>query len=150
MDARADHSSSIRQADTQKDELSMHATHTVPTHISLTDKVVFGLTARQLLLLLIGCSLGYNFWLHLSMLVAFALLGQVLRIGIALVPAGIAVALAFIAVADRPLEVWLLVLVRYWQRPRVYLWRSLRVCEQQQQGVRDRASPGTEAMRSNA
>ncbi len=103
----------------------MQTTHTVPTHMSLPDKVVFGLTARQLLLLLIGCSLGYNLWLHLSMLVAFALLGQVLRSGIALVPAGIAVALAFIAVADRPLEVWLLVLVRYWQRPQVYLWRSL-------------------------
>ncbi len=128
----------------------MQTTHTVPTHMSLPDKVVFGLTARQLLLLLIGCSLGYNLWLHLSMLVAFALLGQVLRSGIALVPAGIAVALAFIAVADRPLEVWLLVLVRYWQRPQVYLWRSLRVCEQQQQGARDRAPMRTEAIRSSA
>ncbi len=124
----------------------MQTTHTVPTHMSLPDKVVFGLTARQLLLLLIGCSLGYNLWLHLGVFVAFALLGQVLRIGMALVPAGIAVALAFITVADRPLEVWLLVLVRYWQRPQVYLWRSLRVCEQQQQGARDRAPIGTQAM----
>jgi hypothetical protein len=104
----------------------MQATHKVPTHMSFPDKVVFGLTARQLLLLLIGCSLGYNIWLHLGMLEAFALIGQVLRIGIALVPAGVAVALALISVADRPLEVWLLVLVRYWQRPQVYLWRSLR------------------------
>ena len=128
----------------------MQTTHTVPTHMSLPDKVVFGLTARQLLLLLIGCSLGYNLWLHLSMLVAFALLGQVLRSGIALVPAGIAVALACIAVVDRPLEVWLLVLVRYWQRPQVYLWRSLRVGEQQQQGARDRTWPGTEALLHSA
>jgi len=128
----------------------MLTTHKVPTHMSLPDKVVFGLTARQLLLLLIGCSLGYNLWVHLGVFVAFALPGQVLRIGLALVPAGIAVALAFIAVADRPLEVWLLVLVRYWQRPQVYLWRSLRVCEQPQQGARDRASPGTEAMWSSA
>ena len=127
----------------------MQATHTVPTHMSLPDKVVFGLTARQLLLLLIGCSLGYNLWLHLGVLTAFALPGQVLRIGIALVPAGVAVALALIAVADRPLEVWLLVLVRYWQRPQVYLWRSLRVCEQQQQGACDRAPMRTEAMWSN-
>ncbi len=43
-------------------------THKVPTHMSLPDKVVFGLTARQLLLLLIGCSLGYNLWLRLGAL----------------------------------------------------------------------------------
>ena len=128
----------------------MQATHKVPTHMSLPDKVVFGLTARQLLLLLIGCSLGYNLWLHLGALEAFALIGQVLRIGLALVPAGVAATLALISVADRPLEVWLLVLVRYWQRPQVYLWRSLRGGEQQQQGARDRASPGTEAMWSSA
>jgi len=140
----------ITQADTQKEELSMQATHKVSTHMSLPDKVVFGLTARQLLLLLIGCSLGYNLWLHLGVFVAFALPGQVLRIGMALVPEGIAVALAFIAVADRPLEVWLLVLVRYWQRPQVYLWRSLRACEQQQQGARDRIWPGTEALLHSA
>ena len=76
----------------------MQATHKVPTHMSLPDKVVFGLTARQLLLLLIGCSPGYN--------------------------------------------LWLLVLIRYWQRPRVYLWRSLRVQREQQRhyrGKRDRA-----------
>jgi hypothetical protein len=127
----------------------MQAIHKVPTHMSLPDKVVFGLTARQLLLLLIGCSLGYNLWVHLDVFVAFALPGQGLRIGLALLPAGIAVALAFIAVADRPLEVWLLVLVRYWQRPQVYLWRSLHVCEQQQQSARDRALIGTEAMWSS-
>lgn len=125
----------------------MQAIHKVPTHMSHPDKVVFGLTARQLLLLLIGCSLGYNLWLHLSALTAFALLGQVLRIGIALVSAGIAVALALIAVADRPLEVWLLVLVRYWQRPHVYLWRSLRGQSGQQhqnKGDRNRAPMATE------
>jgi hypothetical protein len=65
----------------------------------------------------------------------------VLRIAITLIPAGVAAARALISVADRPLEVWLLVLVRYWQRPQVYLWRSLRVqCEQQRhyKGKRDR------------
>ena len=124
----------------------MQATHKVPTHMSLPDKIVFGLTARQLLLLLIGCSLGYNLWLHLGVLTAFALPGQVLRIGIALVSAGVAVALALIAVADRPLEVWLLVLVRYWQRPHVYLWRSLRVQQHQHKGDRNRAPIRTEAV----
>jgi hypothetical protein len=117
--------------------------------MSLPDKVVFGLTARQLLLLLIGCSLGYNLWLHLGAFEVFALPGQVLRIAITLIPAGVAAALALISVADRPLEVWLLVLVRYWQRPNVYLWRSLRLSEQSQKGERDRAPIPTEAVWSN-
>jgi len=127
----------------------MQATHTVPTHMSLPDKVVFGLTARQLLLLLIGCSLGYNLWLHLSALTVFVLPGQVLRFGIALIPTALAAALALISVADRPLEVWLLVLVRYWQRPQVYLWRSLRM-QQQHKGEYDRAQMATEVIWNSA
>ena len=137
----------------REEEFSMQATHKVPTHMSLPDKVVFGLTARQLMLLLIGCSLGYNLWLHLSALEVFALLGQVLRIAITTIPAGVAAALALISVADRPLEVWLLVLVRYWQRPRVYLWRSLRVQREKQRhyrGKRDRAPMDAEPVWSYA
>jgi hypothetical protein len=120
-------------------------THKVPTHMSLPDKVVFGLTARQLLLLLVGCSLGYNLWLHLSALVSLALPGQVLRIVLVLVPAGLAAALALISVADRPLEVWLIVLVHYWQRPRIYLWHSLRLSEQEQSSRKhEHISPSTQ------
>jgi len=129
----------------------MQTTHKVPTHISLPDKVVFGLTARQLLLLLIGCSLGYNLWLHLGALEGLALPGQVLRIGLAMVPVSVAAVLAMISIADRPLEVWLLVLVRYWQRPRVYLWRTMRIREQQQHTrERDRTPKPTEAVWSYA
>jgi len=118
--------------------------------MSLPDKVVFGLTARQLLLLLIGCSLAYNLWLHLGALAAFALIGQVLRIAITLIPAGVAAALVLISIADRPLEVWLLVLVRYWQRPKVYLWRSLRMSEQSHKGKHDRTPMKTEGIWSYA
>ncbi len=129
----------------------MHTIHKVPTHMNLPDKVVFGLTARQLLLLLVGCSLGYNLWLHLGVLDTLALPGQVLRIALALVPAVCAATLALISVADRPLEVWFLVLVRYWQRPRIYVWRSLRMSEQQQQGSERKPAPSpTEALWSYA
>jgi hypothetical protein len=128
--------------DKKKEKRTLQAIHKVPTHMSIPDKVVFGLTARQLLLLLIGCSLGYNLWLHLGALEALAFPGQVLRVALALMPAGVAAALALISVADRPLEVWLLVLVRYWQQPRVYLWRSLRLSERSQKGERDHALVG--------
>jgi PrgI family protein len=119
----------------------MHTIHKVPTHMSLPDRVVFGLTARQLLLLLIGCSLGYNLWLHLGVLEALALPGPLLRIALALVPAVCAATLALISVSDRPLEVWFLVLVRYWQRPRIYVWRSLRMSEQQQRRSERKHAP---------
>jgi hypothetical protein len=129
----------------------MQTTYKVPTHMNLPDKVVFGLTARQLLLLLVGCSLGYNLWLHLGALDALALPGQMLRIVLALVPAVCAATLALISVADRPLEVWFLVLVRYWQRPRIYVWRSLRLCEyQQQRSVRKHAPSPRDALWSYA
>ena len=129
----------------------MQTTYKVPTHMNLPDKVVFGLTARQLLLLLVGCSLGYNLWLHLGALEALALPGQVLRMALALVPAALSAVLALISVADRPLEVWFLVLVRYWQRPRIYVWHSLRMSEHQQQGSeREHALSPTEALWSYA
>jgi hypothetical protein len=129
----------------------MQTTYKVPTHMNLPDKVVFGLTARQLLLLLVGCSLGYNLWLHLGALEALALPGQVLRIVLALVPAVCAATLALISVADRPLEVWFLVLLRYWQRPRVYVRRSLRMSEQpQRKREREHVPPPTEAVWSYA
>ena len=129
----------------------MQTTYKVPTHMNLPDKVVFGLTARQLLLLLVGCSLGYNLWLHLGALDALALPGQVLRMVLALVPAVCAATLALISVADRPLEVWFLVLVRYWQQPRIYMWRSLRMSEHQQQGSERKHAPSpTDALWSYA
>src|SRR5258708_17355606 len=98
----------------------MQATHKVPTHMSLPDKVVFGLTARQLLLLLIGCSLGYNLWLHLSVVAAFILLWQDLSIGIPLVPVVLAVVPALIAGAGRPLDGLVLVLLPSWPPPPLY------------------------------
>jgi hypothetical protein len=129
----------------------MQTTYKVPTHMNLPDKVVFGLTARQLLLLLVGCSLGYNLWLHLGELEALALPGQLVRLALALVPAVCAATLALISVADRPLEVWFLVLVRYWQRPRIYVWRSLRMNEhQQQRSEREHAPPSRDALWSYA
>ena len=104
----------------------MQASHKVPTHMSMPDKVVFGLTARQLLILLIGCSASYDLWLQLHALSPYTALGLIVRVGIAVVPAVAATALALISVAGRPLEAWSLVLFRYWQRPQTYVWRSVR------------------------
>ncbi len=108
----------------------MQETHKVPTHMNIPDKVVFGLTARQLLILFIGCSAGYDLWLQLHLLGHYAVVGTIVRAGIALLPTAVALALALLSVAGRPLEVWVLVLFRYRQHPRTYVWRSIRILHQ--------------------
>jgi len=104
----------------------MRASHKVPTHMRIPDKVVFGLTARQLLILLIGCSAGYDLWLQLHVLNPYTAVGLLVRLFITVVPVAVALVLALFSVAGRPLEVWFLVLFRYRQRPRMYVWRSVR------------------------
>jgi len=118
----------------------MHASHKVPTHMSMPDKVVFGLTARQLLILLIGCSASYDLWLQLHALNPYTALGLIARLGITVLPAVAATALALISVAGRTLEAWSLVLFRYWQQPQTYVWRSVRT---RQQGARARTGSAT-------
>lgn len=106
--------------------------HRVPTHLRAPETVLtFGgvnLSARQFLLLLLGCALGYDGWLHLA---ALALVpgGQVIRLVLALVPCALAAALAFIRVAGRDLLAWLLVLLQYRVRPHRLVWRSVRLLE---------------------
>jgi hypothetical protein len=108
--------------------------HIVPTHLNLPDQVLtllsFNLTARQLLLLLVGAGLGGTLWQHLALLGHFALPGQALRLLLSLLPFLLALCLAVYQHSGRYLEVWLVVLMRYWIRPKCYLWRSIRACEE--------------------
>lgn len=102
--------------------------HQVPTHISTPEPVLsvgpLSLTAKQFLLLLLGCALSYHFWQLLDWLASPA--EQILRVALAALPVLVAAAVAFVRLADRPLEQWGLVLLRYWRKPRLLLWRSLR------------------------
>lgn len=104
--------------------------HIVPTHLNLPDQVLtlwsFSLSARQLLLLLVGAGIGGAVWQHLATLGHHALLGQAVRLFVALVPFLLLAVLASYQYAGRYLEVWLIVLVRYELRPKRYLWRSIR------------------------
>jgi hypothetical protein len=107
--------------------------HIVPTHLNLPDQVLtlwsFSLSARQLLLLLVGAGLGGTVWQHLATLGHHALLGQAVRLLVALVPFLLLAVLACYQYAGRYLEVWLIVLLRYQLRPKRYLWRSIRYFE---------------------
>src|SRR6266700_6437139 len=122
---------------------TMHATnsvhnprrHTVPTHLNLPDQVLtlwsFSLTARQLLLLLVGGGIGGTLWQHLAVLGHYAVAGEILRLLLSLPPFLLALFIAWYQHAGRYLEIWMVVLVRYRLRRKRYLWRSIRIYEQQ-------------------
>lgn len=110
------------------DELDL--THTIPTHLAVPETVLslgtFTLTARQLALLFLGGSLAYSFWWHTMGLATWlAPLGMILHTTLLLMLVGLVLALTFGQIAGRSLDVWLLVLVAYLSRPRLYLWRNL-------------------------
>jgi len=90
----------------------------------------FSLTARQLLLLLVGGGIGGTIWQHLALFGHYAVPGQALRLLLSLPPFLMAFFIAWYRYAGRYIEVWFVVLVRYRLRPKRYLWRSIRSYEQ--------------------
>jgi len=115
---------------------ALHASrkHTVPTHLNMPDQVLtlwsFSLTARQLLLLLVGGGIGGTLWQHLSVLGHDAVIGEIVRLLLSLPPFLLALFIAWYQHAGRYLEIWMVVLVRYRLRPKCYFWRSIRTYEQ--------------------
>ena len=113
--------------------IHMPRKHIVPTHLNLPDQVLtlwsFSLSARQLLLLLVGAGIGGTIWQHLAILGHHTFAGQAVRLVVALVPFLLFSVLACYQYAGRYLEVWLIVFVRYHLRPKHYVWRSIRYFE---------------------
>lgn len=105
--------------------------HELPTHLHVDDKLIAGLTVRQVLFLSVGVSVGYSLWLHLtwlaqvSPLARFAVLAALVRLALAASPV-IAMAICIlIRPADRPLEDWLPVALRYVILPKAAVWQSV-------------------------
>lgn len=94
--------------------------HEIPTHLNVEDKAFAGMTMRQLMTAAVGLGLAYG-----------AASGLPLPIPVRLVAAAVVlVAVALLALwrpADRPLEDWAFVLLRYWAVPRVAVWRPRRL-----------------------
>ena len=100
----------------------------IPTHLEVEDRVLFGLTLRQGIIALVGLSLGYSLYAQLGQLSwpagdTVGHLPLVVRIVLGLLPALVAVALATIQPAGRPLEEWLFALARYAALPKECAWR---------------------------
>lgn len=116
--------------------------HTVPTHLNLPDQVLtlwsFNLTARQLLLVLVGGGISGDLWHTLAVLGHATVVGQGVRVLLALIPVLLTLVVAWYQYAGRYLEVWCMVVLRYQVQPRRSVWRTLRTCQPQ------RAAHGTD------
>jgi hypothetical protein len=91
--------------------------HEVPTHLNVEDKVLYGLTVRQFLFLLVGSSASYAVWGQA------AALGDVLRgagVGVCVL---VTLAFALVRPADRALEEWLAAALLFAAAPRRVVWR---------------------------
>jgi hypothetical protein len=95
----------------------MRRPHEVPTHLNVEDKLLFGLTVRQFLYVLVGSSVTYTLWEQTSGSV------DVIRVCLASVCVLVTLAFALLRPADRPLEEWLAAALVYLSSPRRSIWR---------------------------
>jgi hypothetical protein len=113
--------------------------HLVPTHVRTPETLItlagVSLSVRQFLLILVGVALSYRVWLLLGALVWLPA-GQILRWGLTIVPLGVALAFAFVSLAGRMLDVWCVVVLRYFLRPHRFVWRSVRFVDPGLSGTR--------------
>jgi hypothetical protein len=91
--------------------------HEVPTHLNVEDKVLFGLSARQFLYMLVGSSASYTLWDQ------SAALASVLHVALVLVSVSITLAFALLRPGDRPLEEWIVAALVYAASPRSCTWQ---------------------------
>ena len=93
--------------------------HEVPTHLDVEDKVLFGLTVRQFLYLLVGTSASYALWDQV------AVLGDGLRVAGVGVCFGTTLAFALLRPAGRALEEWLVAGLVFVASPRCATWQPV-------------------------
>ena len=91
--------------------------HEIPTHLNVEDKVVLGLSVRQLLYLLVGSSASYTLWQH-----AVAA-GEGVRIALVALSLATTLAFALLRPAGRPLEEWLVALLVFAAAPGRAVWQ---------------------------
>jgi hypothetical protein len=96
----------------------MPRVYELPTHLQVEDVLIAGLTARQLLRLMIGASLAYGVWDQAGWL------AQDVRLAVAVVVAVIGVLFALLQPGGRPLDQWLLAGVLFIVLPRRLAWRA--------------------------
>jgi PrgI family protein len=91
--------------------------HEVPTHLNVEDKVLFGLSVRQFLYMLVGSSASYTLWDQAAML------GDAVRVAAVALSVCTTLAFALGRPAERPLEEWLVAALVYAASPKRATWR---------------------------
>lgn len=97
--------------------------HKIPNLLATPDLFLFGLTARQGLMLLVGVGTDYLLFLRVFAIFPDPAPGLLAGLCIALLFLGATLALTFLQPGERGLEEWGMVLLLYAARPRVYGWR---------------------------
>ena len=101
--------------------------HVNPTQLGAPEKLLWGLTGRQLFILALGCSLGYRLWAACAFLLASGIAGYGMRLLLAALPVLLALGCATIQLGGRFLELWAILLLRYWTKPKQAIWCSVQV-----------------------
>lgn len=114
----------------------------IPTHLEVEDRILFGLTLRQGVVVLVGLSVGYSLYVQMENLPWPAAGAGVhpplaLRVLVALLPALLALVLAAFQPAGRPLEEWLFALARYAMLPKHCVWRTRATLDKSPEGPSD-------------
>lgn len=91
--------------------------HEVPTHLNVEDRVLFGLTARQFLYMLVGSSASYTLWEQSLWW------GDAIRVASVALSLAMTLAFALLRPADRALEEWLVAALVYAATPRRATWQ---------------------------
>ena len=92
--------------------------HEIPTHLNVEDKLLFGLTMRQFLYVLVGSSIAYGLWDQTVEL------PSTLHVAIPALTLVLALVIALLRPFGRPLEEWLLAGALYLTTPRRSSWRA--------------------------
>ena len=106
----------------------------IPTHLNVPDTIAiplfgitFHVTIRQGLIFLLGWSTAFNLWRQLAPLSAYGKFGEGLRAILPILLAVITCAVALMRIADRYLEEWAVLLLRYARQPRISIWATVSI-----------------------
>src|SRR6202521_5535223 len=95
----------------------MSRIYELPTHLQVEDVLIAGLTARQLVRLTVGASLGYGLWDQAVWL------PQELRFSLAVAISVAGLVIALVQPGGRPLDQWLIAGALFIALPRRLVWR---------------------------
>lgn len=91
--------------------------HEIPTHLDVEDRVLLGLTLRQVMFLMVGCAAAYGLW------VQWPQLPLAPRCALAVGCLALAAVVALTRPGGRALEEWGVATVRYATVPKAAVWR---------------------------